>query len=118
MQQVFTNLVVNAVQALEAGGAVVVIVSRERATAPPAQGGAVADCICVRVRDDGPGIAPEHLAHVFEPFFTTKDVGQGTGLGLSVAYGIVHEHGGWMDVQSTPGEGTEFAVYLPVKGAQ
>jgi two-component system NtrC family sensor kinase len=118
VQQVVTNLVVNAVQALEARGEVVVTVTGEHATPPPDQltPGAPVDCVCVRVRDDGPGIAPEHLAHVFEPFFTTKDVGQGTGLGLSVAYGIVHEHRGWMDVKSTPGEGTEFAVYLPVKG--
>jgi signal transduction histidine kinase len=111
MQQVFTNLVVNAVQAMEGQGTVLVTVTRERAAA----GGSETSCVCVRVRDDGPGIAPEHLAHVFEPFFTTKDVGQGTGLGLSVAYGIVHEHRGWMDVRSTLGQGSEFAVYLPVK---
>jgi len=114
IQQVFTNLVVNAVQAIDDHGAVEVAISRERAAAPPDLGGAETDCVCVRVRDEGSGIAPEHLAHVFEPFFTTKDVGQGTGLGLSVAYGIVREHRGWMDVSSKIGEGTEFIVYLPV----
>jgi signal transduction histidine kinase len=106
--------VVNAVQAMEAQGTVLVTVTRERAVPPPGQGGSETDCVCVRVRDDGSGIPPEHLPHVFEPFFTTKDVGQGTGLGLSVAYGIVREHRGWMDVRSTLGQGSEFAVYLPV----
>jgi len=67
----------------------------------------------VRVRDRGEGIAPENLAHVFEPFFTTKDVGTGTGLGLSVTYGIVSDHGGWMTVESQPGMGTTFALFLP-----
>ncbi len=118
MQQVFTNLVVNAVQAMEAQGTVVVTVTRERAAPPPGNGGSETPCVCVRVRDDGSGIPPEHLPHVFEPFFTTKDVGQGTGLGLSVAYGIVREHQGWMDVRSTLGQGSEFAVYLPVKEAK
>ena len=114
IQQVVTNLVVNAVQAMNGPGTVAVAVTRERAAAPQALGGASTDCVCVRVRDEGSGIAPEHLAHVFEPFFTTKDVGQGTGLGLSVAYGIVREHRGWMDVRSTVGQGSEFLVYLPV----
>ena len=63
--------------------------------------------------DAGAGIRDEDVAHVFEPFFTTKDVGEGTGLGLSVAYGIVREHGGWIDVVSTVGRGSSFAVYLP-----
>jgi two-component system, NtrC family, sensor kinase len=114
IQQVFTNLVVNAVQAMDGRGTVLVALARERAAAPTEMGGADTDCVCVRVRDEGSGIAPEHLAHVFEPFFTTKDVGQGTGLGLSVAYGIVREHRGWMDVRSNVGQGSEFIVYLPV----
>jgi signal transduction histidine kinase len=113
IQQVFTNLVVNAVQAMDAGGTVEVTVARERALMPEDLGGAETSCVSVRVRDEGSGILPEHLPHVFEPFFTTKDVGQGTGLGLSVAWGIVREHGGWMDVRSTPGEGSEFTVFLP-----
>jgi signal transduction histidine kinase len=71
------------------------------------------DALRLRVRDEGHGIAAEHLPRVFEPFFTTKDVGEGTGLGLAVTYGIVREHGGWIAVASDVGRGTTFSVYLP-----
>jgi signal transduction histidine kinase len=114
IQQVFANILVNAVQAVPDRGTVDVTVARERTTPPPDHGGPRSDYVCARVRDDGHGIAPDHLPHVFEPFFTTKDVGQGTGLGLSVAYGIVREHGGWIAARSEPGRGAEFSVYLPV----
>ncbi len=67
----------------------------------------------VEVRDEGVGIAEEHVWRLFEPFFTTKDVGEGTGLGLSIAYGIVQEHGGWINVSSRPGAGSCFVVFLP-----
>jgi two-component system NtrC family sensor kinase len=116
VQQVFTNLVVNAIQAMD-GGTVEVVVAQKRAVAPRDLGGAETDCVSVTVRDEGTGIAAEHLPHVFEPFFTTKDVGQGTGLGLSVAYGIVREHRGWMEVESEVGQGSEFVVYLPLGGS-
>jgi signal transduction histidine kinase len=65
------------------------------------------------VQDEGEGIPAENLPHIFEPFFTTKEVGKGTGLGLSISYGIVEEHGGWIEVQSKPGEGSCFTVCLP-----
>ncbi|HYJ79777.1 MAG TPA: ATP-binding protein, partial [Longimicrobiaceae bacterium] len=67
---------------------------------------------CVRVEDTGPGIPAEDYGRVFEPFFTTKDVGEGTGLGLSVAYGIARDHGGWIAVESTVGQGSAFSLFL------
>jgi signal transduction histidine kinase len=67
----------------------------------------------VTVIDQGTGIPADVLPHVFEPFFTTKEVGDGTGLGLSVSYGIVREHGGWIAVDSEPGRGSRFELYLP-----
>ena len=113
MQQVVTNLVMNGIQAMQKPGVVEVGVRRTRSVPPANIGGSAVECVCIRVQDEGAGIAPEDLAHVFEPFFTTKDVGDGTGLGLAVAYEIVREHGGWFDVKSQGGVGTTFFVYLP-----
>jgi signal transduction histidine kinase len=70
----------------------------------------------VEVKDTGKGISPEHLARVFEPFFTTKDVWTNTGLGLSVAYRIVSDHGGRISAQSEEGQGSTFVVALPAGG--
>jgi two-component system NtrC family sensor kinase len=70
--------------------------------------------VLLTVRDDGPGIAPEHLPRLFDPFFTTKPVGEGTGLGLSICYGIVERHGGRIAVESKPGKGATFSVRLPL----
>jgi signal transduction histidine kinase len=69
--------------------------------------------VVIEVSDTGMGIAPEALARIFEPFYTTKPPGEGTGLGLSVSYGIVQAHGGEITVRSAPGAGTTFAVALP-----
>jgi C4-dicarboxylate-specific signal transduction histidine kinase len=69
----------------------------------------------VRVEDDGPGIATEHLPHIFEPFFTTKEVGRGTGLGLSIAENIVRDHGGWIAVCMGQSRGTAFEMFLPAE---
>jgi signal transduction histidine kinase len=110
LQQVLTNLVLNGIQALPTGGRLEVASGRGPAS-PPGRG--PLDRCWIRVTDDGPGIAPEHLAHVFEPFFTTKPAGAGTGLGLAVAQAIVEEHGGWIAVTSQPGHGASFTVYLP-----
>ncbi len=111
IEQVFSNLIVNALQAMPGGGTVRVRVSVEpRATAsatfrPFAQ---------VAVQDSGEGIDEQVLAHVFDPFFTTKGVGEGTGLGLSVSYGIVQDHEGYIEVSSVKGKGARFAVLLPL----
>ena len=69
--------------------------------------------VWVRIRDNGTGMDPEVAAKVFSPFFTSKDVGQGTGLGLAVSYGIIERHGGTIEVESTPGVGSTFRVTLP-----
>jgi signal transduction histidine kinase len=112
VEQVLTNLVMNAIQATERGS-VEVELSRERVAPPADVGGPEGDYARVVVRDEGRGIEPEHLPHVFEPFFTTKDVGQGTGLGLSISYGIVREHGGWITAASEPGKGATLTFHLP-----
>ena len=109
LEQVFLNLLLNAEQAILEVKPQGRIVVRTRLSA----GG---DFVCADVVDDGPGVAPEALPHVFEPFFTTKSVGTGTGLGLSVSYGIMEEHGGRLTVQSRRGE-TVFTVEVPVSGA-
>ena len=112
LQQVLTNLVVNGIQALPRPGTVESSVALIRAEPPADIGGPEAEFVCVEVRDDGYGIQPQHLPHVFEPFFTTKDVGSGTGLGLAVAYGIIRDHGGWIEVWSEPQKGARFRVFL------
>jgi signal transduction histidine kinase len=106
LNQVFLNLLLNAVQACGAQGGVVTLRTR-----------AEADAVAVEVEDNGSGIRPEHLGRIFDPFFTTKPVGQGTGLGLAVAYGIVREHGGSIHVESQPGRGSLFRVRLPLRPA-
>jgi len=112
LQQVLTNLLVNAIQSMPHGGEVVLSIARRYAYPPEDVEAKPGDYICIDVADQGIGITAEDLEHIFEPFFTTKDVGEGTGLGLSIAYGIVQEHGGWIDVASQPGHGSRFSVYL------
>jgi two-component system NtrC family sensor kinase len=116
MTQVVLNLVMNAAHATESGRAVSITLGRGRAIPPAEDGRGEQACLRIEVRDEGAGIPAESLARIFEPFFTTKDVGEGTGLGLSVAYGIVKDHGGWIDVASRPGVGSIFTVWLPEGG--
>ncbi|RMG97056.1 MAG: PAS domain-containing protein [Deltaproteobacteria bacterium] len=107
LEQVVLNLVANAVDAMPRGGTVRVGVRTE------------GDRAVVEVQDAGVGIDPDVLPRIFDPFFSTKDVGKGTGLGLAISYGIVEEHGGTIQVESKPGEGTRFAVLLPrAEGAE
>jgi two-component system, NtrC family, sensor kinase len=115
MQQVTTNLVLNAIQAMPQGGRVAIELCEVRAAKPGAATGE-RDYVRLTIADQGSGIAQENLSRIFEPFFTTKDVGAGTGLGLSVCYGIVEEHGGWIAVDSTIGKGSRFSVFLPAAG--
>jgi signal transduction histidine kinase len=115
LQQVLTNLVVNAVHAQPNGGVVAVTISAAKAA--PDGGPAGADELLIGVKDQGAGMPLEVRERLFEPFFTTKGVGEGTGLGLAVAHGIVTEHGGRIDVESTPGTGSTFTVHLPMRTA-
>jgi len=112
LQQIMTNLIVNALQAMATGGRLHVAVIRARAM-PPEDRGPAADVVQIDVADDGAGMTADVLARAFEPFFTTKDPGDGTGLGLSVVHGIVEDHAGWITARSTPGAGTMMSVFLP-----
>jgi signal transduction histidine kinase len=117
LEQVVTNLVMNAIQAMPQGGKINVSVGRE-STRPPWQvEDTDAPYLCIRVKDQGEGIGPEHLPHIFEPFYTTKGIGDGTGLGLSVSYGIIEEHRGWIAVDSKVDHGSVFSVFVPVQEA-
>jgi PAS domain S-box-containing protein len=117
IQQVLMNLCANAEYAMrETGGAIEVSLDAVEVDAalvglyPELQAG---PHVLLTVHDTGQGIAPEMLGRIFEPFFTTKGVGEGTGMGLAIAHGIVASHGGTLTVESTPGQGTTFALYLP-----
>jgi signal transduction histidine kinase len=112
IEQVLANVFMNGIQAMPRGGRLRVGTDVRRVR-PPSPGAAEADYLCVTVEDEGSGIAPEDLPHVFEPFFTTKAFGEGTGLGLAVAHGIVAEHGGWIAVDSALGTGTRVSILLP-----
>jgi signal transduction histidine kinase len=116
LHQVLTNLVVNAIQAMPDGGTVEILTRLVEQAAPPYVGHQAPQWLAIEVRDTGIGMDDETRARIFEPFFTTKQVGEGTGLGLSVTWGIVREHGGWIDVTSAPGKGSTFTVYLPTGG--
>jgi signal transduction histidine kinase len=114
MQQVLTNLIVNAIQASESGGQVLVRAHSETRDSPASSIGLRRrHCLCFDVEDEGGGISAEDLERIFDPFFTTKEIGQGTGLGLSIAHGLVREAGGWIDVQTVVGKGSCFTVCLP-----
>ncbi len=105
LEQVMINFLNNAREAMAGGGRLAVAARRSQRDG----------WVEVRIADSGPGIPAEHLSHIFDPFFTTK--AGGTGLGLAVSYGIVQEHGGTIEVESAPGQGTTFTVTLPVTGA-
>ncbi|MFN2498301.1 MAG: ATP-binding protein [Pyrinomonadaceae bacterium] len=101
LQQAIIALGTNAIDAMPVGGQLRIVTRQDDAS------------VLVEVSDNGAGIPAENIAKIFEPFFTTKEVGKGTGLGLAVCYGILTEHGGSLDVQSTVGVGTTFTISLP-----
>lgn len=101
LAQVMVNLLINASHAVDGKGRVEISAAKEN------------DHINIIFKDDGKGIKKEDLPKIFDPFFTTKPVGQGTGLGLSVGYGIIKRHRGYIDVESTPGKGSVFTIKLP-----
>lgn len=103
IKQVFHGILLNAAQASQPGQEIDVTAVQED------------DQVLVRISDQGSGIDRETLAHMFEPFYTTRSVGSGRGLGLAVSYGIIRQHGGKIEVSSTPGEGSVFEVRLPVR---
>jgi PAS domain S-box-containing protein len=116
LQQVFMNLAVNARDAMPEGGTLFFELDRmhlQSGERPPFPSMRPGEWIRIAVKDTGEGIPPDKLPHIFEPFFTTKPVGEGTGLGLAQAYGIVKQHDGFIDVQSQLGVGTKFTIYLP-----
>jgi signal transduction histidine kinase len=118
MEQVMLNLVVNARDATPSAGTVTittraVMVDDQRAGHTP--GATSGLCVCLSVSDSGQGISPDVLPRIFEPFYTTKEPGKGTGLGLSTVYGIVRQHGGWVEVETTIGTGTTFNVLIPTR---
>jgi signal transduction histidine kinase len=102
IEQVFLNLLLNALDAMPEGGDLRVTMRRQGAE------------VVVQVEDTGRGIDPEVLDRVFDPFFTTKPIGKGTGLGLSICYGTVRDHGGTITIKSTKGSGTVFTIRLPI----
>ncbi len=119
MEQVLTNLAVNARHAMPDGGKVIIEtldvgIDQEHAERHPETN--TGDYVVLAVTDTGIGMTKEVKSHVFEPFFTTKGVGEGTGLGLSTCYGIVAKSGGYITVESEPGKGATFKVYLPRVG--
>jgi two-component system cell cycle sensor histidine kinase/response regulator CckA len=116
MEQVIMNFVLNARDAMPGGGTVTIrtanaeLREEDCRDLPDIKAGTY---VCLSVTDTGTGMTPDVIEHIFEPFFTTKPAGQGTGLGLSVVYGIVKQHEGAVHIASEPGRGSEFTVYLP-----
>ena len=103
IERVLINLIMNAVQAMDKGGSITIKASKNEEK----------NGFCFQVRDTGKGIPKENLTRIFDPFFTTKEVGKGSGLGLSITYGIIEQHGGKISVESDEGKGTTFSIFLP-----
>ena len=116
MDQVLMNLTVNSRDAMPKGGKVILetaAVAVDEAAAQSNPQRKPGEYVLLNIQDTGCGIDPKHLPHIFEPFFTTKEAGKGTGLGLATVFGIIKQHQGWIEVESRPGHGTTFHIYLP-----
>jgi PAS domain S-box-containing protein len=121
IQQALTNLTLNARDAMPEGGDLRFALSQLAVSddePPPVADMSPGDWVCLSVSDTGTGMTKEVQEHIFEPFFTTKDVDNGTGLGLAQVYGIVRQHKGHIDVETEPGAGTTFYIYLPAYGEE
>jgi len=116
LEDALTSLVINSHDAMSNGGAVIIEARNARVETPRSE---VPDSlppgeyVVIGVSDTGPGMVPDVLEHVFEPFYTTKEVGEGTGLGLSMVHGFAIQSGGRVDIKSPPGGGTTVTLYLP-----
>ena len=120
MEQVLLNLAVNARDAMPRGGQLAIriaVVDVDQAHVQRHPEARVGRLVCVSKTDTGCGIPQENISRIFEPFFTTKEIGKGTGLGLATVYGIVKQHQGWIEVESTLGKGTTFRSYIPYVGS-
>ncbi len=121
IEQVIMNLAVNARDAMPSGGTLRIAVEQidvDAAFVAAHTGAAAGPHVRLTLSDTGSGMGPDVLAHLFEPFFTTKPPGKGTGLGLATVYGIVHQSGGYVWVESAPGHGTSFMINFPLVSAE
>jgi two-component system NtrC family sensor kinase len=110
MQSVLMNIIINAIDATDPGGHVIITTSLSVSTRNINRKG-----IEIAITDTGHGIEPDNLDRLFDPFFSTKEVGKGTGLGLSVSMGIVERHGGTIRVKSRKEQGSTFLIWLPLE---
>ena len=115
IEQVLMNLAVNARDAMPRGGQISIETKTQRISATQASGANITPghYVFIRVSDTGSGMDEETARRIFEPFFTTKEIGKGTGLGLSTVWGIIRQHDGYISVESSPGQGTSFEIWLP-----
>jgi len=116
IDQIIANLIVNARDAINGSGNVSIETANtvlDERYCSLHFGANAGDYVKLAIKDDGSGMNDEVLQHIFEPFFTTKEAGRGTGLGLAMVYGIVQQNNGYIDIDSTPGQGTAFRIYLP-----